>query len=74
MRQAHVVKHRTRIEKFAIELERAALSGERTPVVDAARMMKQQWRLGIPDELCDRTGEATVGNADSFDCERPFSR
>ena len=41
-RQAHVVKHRTRIEKLAIELEPAALSGECAPIVDATRMVKQQ--------------------------------
>ena len=67
-RQAHVVKHRTRIEKFAIEVQRAALPGKRTPAVDA------QCRLGIPNELCDLTSEATVANADSFDCERLLSR
>jgi hypothetical protein len=58
---------------FAIELERAALSGKRTAVVDATRMVKQQCGLGI-DELCDLTGEATVGNADSFDCEHLLNR
>src|SRR6267142_6498119 len=68
-RQAHVVEHGTRIEKFAIELQRATLSGKRTPVVDAARMVKLQCGLGLTDECCDLTGEATVGNADSFDCE-----
>src|SRR6266851_183512 len=72
--QPHVVKHRPRIEKLAIELETTMLSGERTPVIDAARMMEQQPRLGIPDELRDLTSESTVGNADSFDRERPFSR
>jgi len=41
-RQAHVVKHRARIEKLVIELERAALSGKRAPIVDATRMVKQQ--------------------------------
>jgi hypothetical protein len=61
-----------RIEKLAIKLDTALLSGERTPVIDATRMMEQKCRLGIPDELCDRTGEAAVGNADTFDRERLF--
>src|SRR5258708_2710788 len=72
--QAHVVKHRPRIEKLAIELETTMLSGERTPVIDAARMVEQQRRLGIPDELRDLTGESSVGDAGSFHPERPFSR
>jgi hypothetical protein len=37
-------------------------------------MVEQQRRLGIPDELRDLTGESSVGNADSFDRERLFSR
>jgi hypothetical protein len=32
-------------------------------------MVKQQCGLGITDEFCDLTGEATVGNADSLDFE-----
>src|ERR1700731_1837706 len=42
------------------------LSGERTPVIDAARMVEQQRRLGILDELRDLPGESSIGNADSF--------
>jgi hypothetical protein len=68
------VKHRARIEKLLVELERAALSGERAPLVHAARMVKEQCGLGIADELCDLTGEATVGNAGSFDSEGLLSR
>jgi hypothetical protein len=55
------VEHGTRIKKFAIELQRATLSGKRTPVVDAARMVKQQCGLGITDKFCDLTGEAVLG-------------
>jgi hypothetical protein len=32
-----------------IELETTPLSGERAPVIDAARMVEQQPRLDIPD-------------------------
>src|ERR1700730_6344863 len=49
-------------------------SGKRTPVIDAARVMEQQRTFGIPDELRNLTGESSVGNADSFDRERLFSR
>ena len=51
-----------------------ALSGERTPVINAARMVEQQPGLGIPDQLRDLTSESTVGNADSLDRERSISR
>jgi hypothetical protein len=37
-------------------------------------MVKQQRELGVPDELRDLTGEATVGNADFFDCDGLLSR
>ena len=61
------MKHRARIEQLAIELETMLLSGERGQVIDPARMVEQQRRLGIPDKLGDLTGEAGLGNADSFD-------
>jgi hypothetical protein len=37
-------------------------------------MVEQQRGLGIPDEFRDLTGEPRIGNADSFDRERFFSR
>ena len=40
MRQAHVVEHRAGVEQVGIELEAAALSGERAEVIDAAGMME----------------------------------
>jgi len=45
------VKHRPRIEKLAIELETTMLSGKRTPVIDAARVVEKQRRLCISNEL-----------------------
>lgn len=71
--QTHVVKHCPRIEEFVIELETTALSGERTPIIDAARMVEQQCGFGVPDQFSNLAGETTVGNADSFHRERPFS-
>src|SRR5208337_5458830 len=41
---------------------------------DAARVVEQQCTFSIPDELRYLTGESSVGNADSFDRERLFSR
>ena len=60
-RQAHVVKHRARIEKLGIEFESTALSGQCTPVVNPARMVEEKCGLGIPDQLRDRTREAGRG-------------
>jgi hypothetical protein len=64
------VKHRPRIEKLAIELETTVLSGQRSPVIDAARVVEQQCTFAIADELRNLMGESRVGNADSFDRER----
>src|SRR5438270_3827309 len=47
----HVVEHRTSVKQLGIEAEGAALAGERAPVIDAARVMEQQRRFGIPDEV-----------------------
>jgi hypothetical protein len=64
------VEHRAGVQKLAIELQAAALSGERAPVIDAAGMVEQQRRLGIPDQLRD----LTVGSVDSFDRKCLLSR
>src|ERR1700742_942513 len=72
--QAHVVKHRPRVEKLSIELEAMTLSGERAPVIDTARMVEQQPGLRMPDHLRDLAGEATAGYLDTFDRKCLLSR
>ena len=66
--EAHVVEHRAGVEELGIEAEAAALAGERAPVIDAARVMEQQRRLGIPDQFGHFTCQFAVGNDDSRYC------
>ncbi len=40
--KAHVVEHGAGVKQLGIEAEAATLAGERAPVIDAARVMKQQ--------------------------------
>src|SRR5258705_3598815 len=42
MGQAHVVEHRACIKQFGIESESATLARQSAPVIDAARMVKEQ--------------------------------
>jgi hypothetical protein len=65
MRQAHVMEHRARIKQFGIESEFPTFAGQRSPVKDAARMVKQQRRLGIVHQLHYLAGELAVGNPDA---------
>jgi hypothetical protein len=39
--QPYIVKRRASIEEFEIEFDFAALTRERAPIIDAARVMKQ---------------------------------
>src|ERR1700730_9543481 len=49
--EAHVVEHRAGVKQLGIEAEPAALAGERAPVIDADRVVEQQRRLGIEDQI-----------------------
>ena len=62
--QAHVVEHGAGIEQLGIEAQTAPLAGERAPVIDAARMVEQQRRLGIPDQFGHFARQFAVGNDD----------
>ena len=64
MRQAHVVKHRACIKQFGIEPQSAPLACQRAPIIDAARMVKQQRRFGVPHQLRYFAGELAVGHFD----------
>jgi hypothetical protein len=48
-----VVEHRPCVEKFSVELEATALTGERGEIIDEARVVEQQSRFRIADELRD---------------------
>src|SRR5260370_2723927 len=65
MRQAHVVEHRACIKQFGIESQSATLACQSAPVIDAARMVKQQRGFGVPHQLRYFTRELAVGNFDS---------
>src|SRR5437899_13022847 len=65
MGQAHVVEHRACIKQFGIESESATLACQSAPVIDAARVVKQQRRFGVPHQLRDFARELAVGNSDS---------
>jgi hypothetical protein len=56
------VKHGAGIEQFGIKAKTAALTGERAPVMDAARVVEQQRRFGVPDEFRYFPRELAVGN------------
>src|ERR1700688_4496737 len=65
MRQAHVVEHRACIKQFGIEFESATLACQSAPVIDAARMVKQQRRFDVADQLRCFAREGAVRNSDS---------
>src|SRR5580704_4103036 len=71
MRQAHVVKHRACIKKFRIESQSATLACQNAPVIDSARMVKQQRRFGVPHQLRYFAGELAVGNSDASKVDIP---
>src|SRR6202030_2269554 len=64
MGKPHVVKHRSCIKQFGIESESATLACQSAPVVDAARMVKEQRRFGVPHQLHYVASELAVGNSD----------
>ncbi len=65
MGQAHIVEHRACIKQFGIEFESATLACQSAPVIDAARMVKQQRRFGVADQLRCFAREFAVRNSDS---------
>src|SRR5271168_1694649 len=61
--QPHVMKHGPGIKQFRIKLQAATLPRERAPMIDAARMMKEQWRLRVSHQLRNLARECAVGGA-----------
>ena len=68
--EAHVVEHGASIKELGIETEAAALAGKRAPIIDSARVIEEQRRLGIPDELGYFLRELAIRNAYAHDCAR----
>ena len=64
--QADVVEHRAGIEQLAVEAQAALHAGERAEMIDAARMVEEQFGLGVADELGDRPGELAVGDGGAW--------
>src|SRR5439155_17913071 len=60
--EAHVVEHGAGVKQLGVEAEATALAGEGTPVIDAARVMEQQRRLGISDQFGHFTRQFAVRN------------
>jgi hypothetical protein len=58
--QAHVMEHRACVEQFRIELEPATFASQSGPIIDPARMMKEQRRFGVANELREITRELAV--------------
>jgi hypothetical protein len=58
----------TRIATWLLHRSVPADAEARTPVENAARMMKQQRRFGVPHEFRDLTRKLAVRDANAFDC------
>jgi len=67
MGEAHVVEHGAGIKQLGIKAETAALAGECAPVIDAARMVEQQRRLGVPDQFGYFACQLGIGDEDACD-------
>src|SRR5712671_135812 len=59
--KSQVMEHRSRIQKLRIEAQAAALSGQRAEMIDPARVMEEQRRDGIADQLGDLARKLAVG-------------
>ena len=60
--EAHVVEHGAGVKELGIEMQAAALAGERAPVIDAARVVEQQRWLGISDQFGHFTRQFAVAD------------
>jgi len=64
------VEHGASVKELGIEPEAAALAGERAPIINAARVIEEQRRFGVPNELCYFPPELAIRNAYPRDCAR----
>ena len=64
------MEHGASVKELGIEPEAAALAGERAPIINAARVIEEQRRFGVPDELGYFLPELAVRDAYAHDCGR----
>jgi hypothetical protein len=64
--QTDVVKHGAGIKKFTVKLEATLDAGERSEVIDAARMTEEQFGLGVSNILGNRARELRVWDQRAF--------
>ena len=57
------MEHGASVKELGIEPEAAALAGERAPIINAARVIEEQRRFGVPNELCYFPPELAIRNA-----------
>jgi hypothetical protein len=51
--QAHVVEHRAGVQQLSVELQATPQAGQRAKIINPTRMVEEQFRLGITDQLGD---------------------
>jgi hypothetical protein len=71
MGQAHVVKHRACIKQFGIEFQSSAFARQSSPMIDAARMMKEQRGLGVSYQFRYFASELAVRNSEFWKMNIP---
>src|SRR5712692_7619865 len=71
--KSQVMEHRSRIQKLRIEAQAPALSGQRTEIIDPARVVEEQRRYRIADQLGDLSGKLAVGNTHPLYCQCHWS-
>jgi hypothetical protein len=71
LRQAHVMEHRACINQFGIESQSATLASESGPVIDSARVVKEQRGFGVPHQFRYFARELAVGNSEFWEIDSP---
>jgi hypothetical protein len=57
------VEHRAGVEQLAVELQATPQAGQRAKIINPTRMVEEQFRLGITDQLGDLLAQLAVGDA-----------
>jgi len=66
-RQAHVMKHRARVEQLPVEGQAPPKASQRREIIDPTRMVEEQLRLGLANKLGDLAAQLGIGDADRVD-------
>jgi hypothetical protein len=67
LKQTNVVEHRADVEELGVVVEAELLGLQRSPEEHSTRMVEQQPRGGVPQELGRLTGKAAVGDRNPRD-------